>query len=121
MADSKKSSKKGSKKKVVVKKKTTVSKKAAAKKAPVSKKAVVKKAVSKKSASTKKVSKKKVMAKPAIKWRITHEQRWQMISESAYLLAEARGFIPGGEVDDWVTAEQQVDAMLEKDGVKYLD
>lgn len=116
MADSKKTSKKTSKKKVVAKKKAAVTKKAAVKKSPVSKKPVAKKAVSKK-----KVSKKKVVTKPSIKWRITHEQRWQMISEAAYLLAEARGFIPGGEVGDWVTAEQQVDAMLEKDGVKYLD
>lgn len=127
MADSKKTSKK----KAVAKKKATAKKKAAVKKTAVkkdtvSKKVVAKKVVAKKTsakkvASKKKVAKKKAAAKPAIKWRITHEQRWQMIAESAYLRAEARGFSIGGDIEDWLAAEQEINDMLEKDGVKYLD
>jgi len=121
MADSKKTSKKTSKKKAVAKKKVTT-KKAAVKKAAVTKDAASKKAVTKKvAAKKKKVATKKVAAKQTIKWRITREQRWQMVAEAAYLRAEARGFSGGGDVGDWLAAEQEVDAMLQKDGVKYLD
>jgi hypothetical protein len=35
-----------------------------------------------------------------------------MIAESAYLRAERRGFTPGHEVEDWVAAEREVDALL---------
>jgi hypothetical protein len=30
------------------------------------------------------------------------------IAEAAYYLAEKRGFAPGHEVDDWLTAERQL-------------
>jgi len=39
-----------------------------------------------------------------------HRQR--AVEEIAYLLAEKRGFVPGFELDDWIEAEKQVDAML---------
>jgi len=35
-----------------------------------------------------------------------------MIAVAAYYLAEHRGFAPGGELDDWRRAEQQIDEML---------
>ena len=38
------------------------------------------------------------------------QARHQQIAEAAYRLAEARGFAPGHEMDDWLTAEQEVDA-----------
>jgi hypothetical protein len=38
--------------------------------------------------------------------------RRAMIAESAYLRAERRGFAPGGEAEDWVAAEKEVDALL---------
>lgn len=31
-----------------------------------------------------------------------------MIAEAAYLIAAARGFAPGHDVDDWLQAEQQI-------------
>lgn len=49
--------------------------------------------------------------KPA-RTQITPEQRRHMIAEAAYLRAESRGFSPGDPVDDWLTAEQEVDAHL---------
>lgn len=39
-------------------------------------------------------------------------QREIMIREAAYFLAEARGFAPGHELDDWLAAERQIDAGL---------
>ena len=43
---------------------------------------------------------------------ITPEERWQMISEAAYFLAEQRGFSGGNPCDDWIQAELQVDTEL---------
>ena len=40
------------------------------------------------------------------------ELRHELIAVQAYLLAEARGFAPGGELEDWLTAEALVDARL---------
>jgi len=38
--------------------------------------------------------------------------RQAMIEQAAYLRAERRGFVPGGEVEDWLAAEAEVDALL---------
>jgi len=43
---------------------------------------------------------------------VTHEQRLQMIAEAAYFIAEHRGFEPGHDMDDWIAAEGEVNAML---------
>ena len=40
------------------------------------------------------------------------EMRRQMVAAEAYLIAERRGFGPGHELDDWVSAEQVVDSRL---------
>jgi len=44
------------------------------------------------------------------------ETREEMIRKAAYLLAERRGFCPGGELADWLAAEHQVDSWLESCG-----
>jgi Protein of unknown function (DUF2934) len=41
--------------------------------------------------------------------RLTRED---MIRKTAYLLAEARSFAPGGDMSDWFCAERQVDCWL---------
>jgi Protein of unknown function (DUF2934) len=43
---------------------------------------------------------------------ISDDERARKISEQAYLIAEARGFEPGHELEDWLTAERAVDARL---------
>jgi len=35
-----------------------------------------------------------------------------MIAQAAYLRAERRGFAPGNELEDWMAAEAEVDALL---------
>lgn len=40
------------------------------------------------------------------------EQRAALIAEAAYFRAQRRGFAPGGEVEDWLAAEAEVDARL---------
>ena len=46
----------------------------------------------------------------------THPSREQLISEAAYHRAEARGFEPGHEVEDWLAAEAEVDERLQGEG-----
>jgi hypothetical protein len=43
---------------------------------------------------------------------LTPEARRTMIAEGAYLRAERRGFAPGHETEDWLAAEEEVDALL---------
>ena len=40
------------------------------------------------------------------------DRRQDLIAEAAYYYAEHRGFEPGHELDDWLTAEGQIDAAL---------
>lgn len=37
------------------------------------------------------------------------ESREARIAEAAYWRAERRGFAPGGEIDDWLNAEKEID------------
>jgi hypothetical protein len=43
---------------------------------------------------------------------VSEDVRRGMIAEAAYLRAERRGFAPGGEAEDWLAAEAEVDALL---------
>jgi len=45
----------------------------------------------------------------------TADERRRMICEAAYYLAERRGFQPGHELKDWLSAECQIDAALGRD------
>jgi Protein of unknown function (DUF2934) len=38
--------------------------------------------------------------------------RRAMIAEAAYFIAQQRGFAQGSEVEDWLVAERQIDALL---------
>ena len=41
-----------------------------------------------------------------------HEDRSACIAEAAYFIAERRNFVPGHELEDWLQAENEVDARL---------
>jgi hypothetical protein len=43
---------------------------------------------------------------------VSVEARRAMIAQAAYLRAERRGFASGGEVEDWLAAEAEIDALL---------
>lgn len=47
------------------------------------------------------------------KLNLAGEDRRQLIAEAAYYRAEQRGFRPGAELDDWLAAEVEIDAMLD--------
>ena len=43
---------------------------------------------------------------------VTAEARLAMIAEAAYYRAEQRGFAWGGDLEDWLLAEKQIDTVL---------
>ena len=43
---------------------------------------------------------------------VSEDVRRAMIAQAAYLRSERRGFTAGGEVEDWLAAEAEVDALL---------
>jgi len=49
------------------------------------------------------------------KLNLAGEDRQQLIAEAAYLRAERRGFQPGQELEDWLAAEIEIDALLGED------
>ncbi len=87
-----------------------------------SKKKAVKKAATKKAAvkkaAVKKAAKKKAAAKKAT---MSYQQRYEMIAEAAYHIAEKQDFAPGHEVDHWLEAEQQIDSWIKKQKIKLSD
>ena len=45
--------------------------------------------------------------------KLSPEEVYRLIQESAYFKAKARGFAPGNEVQDWIEAEAEVRRRLE--------
>jgi hypothetical protein len=43
--------------------------------------------------------------------RTAAENRWRRTAEAAFYRAEARGFAPGRELDDWLEAERELEAL----------
>lgn len=43
---------------------------------------------------------------------VSEEERRQMISRAAYFRAELRCFAPGGELQDWLAAEADINGQL---------
>jgi hypothetical protein len=48
------------------------------------------------------------------------EDRRRLIAEAAYYRAERRGFTPGSELEDWLAAEIEIDALLGHDDDERL-
>jgi len=44
--------------------------------------------------------------------QVVYKNREERIAEAAYLYAQVRNFEPGHEVEDWLRAEKEVDALL---------
>ena len=99
--------------------KATPAKKVTRKTAASAKQAPAKQAPKKTTASTRQAPAKKATRKSATTQKqnipslnITSEERWKMIAIAAYHKAENRGFAPGGELQDWAEAEQEIDELL---------
>ncbi|MDR3415772.1 MAG: DUF2934 domain-containing protein [Nevskia sp.] len=63
-----------------------------------------------------KAAPKKRVRKPAVaaagKAPVDPQHRLALIARAAYFRAEKRGFQPGGETQDWIEAEAEVDLLL---------
>ena len=49
---------------------------------------------------------------------VSYEERWRMIAEAAYYIAQRRGFMGGDSVADWLAAEAEVDGRLKAGGLE---
>lgn len=85
-----------------VRKTTTKAKAADSAEAPKTEKTTAKKAATPR--------KKAVKASTAAK--VSPEQRYEMIATAAYFIAEKRGFSGGYEMNDWISAEAEIDLQL---------
>jgi hypothetical protein len=52
------------------------------------------------------------------KTALSNEDIYRLIAETAYFKAKARGFEPGGEVQDWIEAETEVRRRIENGGAQ---
>ncbi len=52
-------------------------------------------------------------AAPDTPAKLSPEEVYRLIQESAYFKAKERGFAPGGEVEDWIEAEAEVRRRIE--------
>lgn len=93
----------------VAPKETAVAKTPAAKVAV--KKAAAPKAVAVEAKPTKAPAVKKAAAKKK-EVSVSPEHRYHMIATAAYYRAEHRGFAGGYEMQDWISAEAEIDAQL---------
>jgi hypothetical protein len=79
-------------------------------------KAIVKKVSAPKAAkplpAAVKESKAKPVRKSTKKTGVSPEERYHMIATAAYFLAERRGFSGGYEMQDWISAEAEIDTKL---------
>lgn len=52
----------------------------------------------------------------ALRPSMSDSERNQRVSVAAYFRAEKRGFSPGGELDDWFSAETEINQFLRTNG-----
>jgi len=51
---------------------------------------------------------------------VSDEERHQLISDAAYYRAEQRSFEPGHELEDWLTAEAEIEMRLSTFGIEDM-
>jgi len=67
-------------------------------------------------APAKKARARRAPPQTAILLPVSHEERWRMVAEAAYYIAQRRGFVGGDANADWAAAEAEVDARLKTTG-----
>ena len=85
---------------------------ATAKKKPETTKKTTMKTTARKAATRKAVSKK------ATSEVINYQQRYQMIAEAAYHIAEKQDFMPENELEHWLQAEHQIDNWISSQNIQ---
>lgn len=90
------------------------------KKKPLTNKKTATKTTARK-APTRKASPRKPSTKKASTAAINYQQRYQMIAEAAYHIAEKHHFLPDNELDHWLQAESQVDSWISSEKIQLLN
>jgi len=91
----------------------TAESKSTSTKTATAKPAAVKKTTASKPAATKATTTAPKKAAPKKKEvSVSPEHRYHMIATAAYFLAERRGFAGGYQMQDWISAEAQIDSQL---------
>jgi len=93
---------------MATKKKSSISKSPSRKKS-VSKKTSAKQSTGTKKKAVKKTGTRRTARSPTASTLRNEKLRRKMIAETAYFLAEQRGFKGGSALEDWLIAEAQVD------------
>ena len=65
-------------------------------------------------AKSKAVSTERISKAPVTALTISAEERRRMIAEAAYYRAEHRGFVGGDPIEDWLTAEAELEGRLNR-------
>ncbi|OBS10535.1 DUF2934 domain-containing protein [Acidihalobacter prosperus] len=92
-------------------KKRTRSAKTATPKTPA-KTAAAGKTTAKRTATAKPAASRSRKSKTSGTTQVTPEQRYRMIAEAAFYIAESHGFDPARSLNDWLEAEGAIDARL---------
>ena len=69
-------------------------------------------------ATTRKASARKSATKKTQTPAINYQQRYQMIAEAAYHIAEKQDFMPENELEHWLQAETQIDNWISSENIQ---
>ncbi|MHB8347779.1 MAG: DUF2934 domain-containing protein [Acidiferrobacterales bacterium] len=65
-------------------------------------------------AKSKAISTERISKTPVTALAISAEDRRRMIAEAAYYRAERRGFAGGDPIEDWLTAEAEIEGRINR-------
>lgn len=68
--------------------------------------------------TTRKTTARKPSSKKASPPVIDYQQRYQMIAEAAYHIAEKQDFMPENELEHWLQAESQIDTWISSENIQ---
>ena len=77
-----------------------------------------KKPATAKKTTTRKATTRKAVSKKATSEVINYQQRYQMIAEAAYHIAEKQDFMPENELEHWLQAEHQIDNWISSQNIQ---
>ncbi len=65
-------------------------------------------------AKSKAISTERTIKAPVTSLAVSPDERRRMIAEAAYYRAERRGFMGGNPIEDWLTAEAEIEGRLNR-------
>lgn len=68
--------------------------------------------------TARKVTTRKTSGKKTSAEILNYQQRYQMIAEAAYHIAEKHDFMPDNELEHWLQAENQIDSWISSKNIQ---